>query len=277
MKELVKDFLKKAGLYFFLQGNYRQFLFSAKKIFYRVKYTKFRGLGFQCNCCGRTYSKFVPDFPSAENANAITSNEVIAGFGENIFCPACLSTARERLIIALLKNEFKIAGNRILHFSPEKNVYRLLKMNNEVITADIEPLFYKRIDNTIKNEDATCLSFSDNSFDTVIGNHIMEHIPNDIKAMAEIYRVLKPGGRAILQVPYATKITTTIEEPGICDPKKQSALFGQKDHVRIYKLPDYINRLQHCGFKVTVIEYRDLSGYYKNAIQPGEAFLSILK
>ena len=82
---------------------------------------------------------------------------------------------------------------------------------------------------------------------------------------------------AILQVPYSAKIINTIEEPGICDPKKQSALFGQKDHVRIYKLPDYINRLQHCGYKVTVIEYRDLSPYYKNAIQPGEAFLSILK
>ena len=156
-------------------------------------------------------------------------------------------------------------------------MYSFLKINNEVITADIEPLFYKRIDNTIKNEDATCLSFSNNSFDAVIGNHIMEHIPHDIKAMTEIYRVLKPGGRAILQVPYSTKISTTIEEPAICDAKKQSALFGQKDHVRIYTLPGYINRLQHCGFKVSVIEYSDLSAYYKNAIQPGEAFLSILK
>lgn len=121
------------------------------------------------------------------------------------------------------------------------------------------------------------LSYADNSFDVVIGNHIMEHIPKDIKAMAEIYRVLKSGGRAILQVPYSTILTGTIEEPGINNPQKQSALFGQKDHVRIYQLQNYLDRLQSCGFTVALIEYRDLTAFYKNAIQVNESFISILK
>ena len=277
MKESLKKILKLLGVYYFFQSNYRQLLFAINKIACRARYSKFKGTGFLCNCCGASYSKFVPDHPSAENANALKVNAVIAGYGENILCPACLSTARERLIIALLSNQFKITGKKILHFSPEKNIYHFIKTNNEVITADIQPLFYKSIDSNIKNEDATRLSYADNSFDLVIGNHIMEHIPNDVKAMAEIYRVLKPGGRAILQVPYSITIAATIEEPEINDPQKQSALYGQNDHVRIYLLQDYINRLQSCGFIITLIEYKDLTPFYKNAIQAKEAFISIQK
>ncbi len=277
MKETVKNILKKLGLYYFLQCNYRNILSSIKRINYKIQYAKYRGAGFECNCCGATYNKFVPDYPSAENAHAINTNEVIAGYGENILCPACLSTARERLIIALLKSEIKISGKKILHFSPEKNIYNFIKQHNEVVTADIEPLFYKIIDDKIKNEDATRLSFAVNSFDVIIGNHILEHIPDDKKAIKEMYRVLKPGGRAILQVPYSTTILTTLETPEINNPEKQSALYGQKDHVRIYQLQDYISRLQKAGFKVEVIDYSNLNAYYKNAIQPNEVFLSILK
>ncbi len=277
MKEYFKNILKKTGLYYFLQGIYRQLLFNVNKIYHQIKYNKFKGKGFQCNCCGAVYSKFVPDYPSAENATAININEVIAGYGESILCPACLSTARERLIIALLKDEIKLTGKRILHLSPEKNIYNSIKTINEVITSDISPLFFKNIDKNVKSEDATKLSFSDNSFDVVIGNHIMEHIPDDVKAMAEIYRVLKPGGRAILQVPYSTKIVNTIEDLKINDPKNQSALFGQKDHVRIYSLGDYINRLKIPGFEVEVIPYNSLQQYYTFAIQNKECFINIFK
>jgi SAM-dependent methyltransferase len=277
VKEILKNILKQLGLYHFLQGNYRRLRFNLKKKRSSIQYAKYKGAGFECNCCGAAYSKFIPDHPSPENANAIISNEVIAGYGDNILCPACLSTARERLVIALLQNEFKLTGKKILHFSPEKNIYNFIKQHNEVITADIEPLFYKNIDATIKNEDATRLSFANESFDLVIGNHIMEHIPDDKKALAEIYRVLKPGARAILQIPYSTKIPATIEQPAINDPRQQSALFGQKDHVRVYQLQDYVSRLQGCGFTVSVIEYKDLADYYKNAIQLNEVFITILK
>jgi SAM-dependent methyltransferase len=277
LKEYLKNILKSVGIYYFLQGNYRKLLFNTQKIICRIRYSKFKGAGFTCNCCGASYTRFIPDYPSVENVSAINSNEVIAGYGENILCPNCLSTARERLIIALLKEEFKIAGKKILHFSPEKNIYNFLKTNNEIITADIEPLFYKSIDGKIKDEDATRLSFNDNSFDVVIGNHILEHIPDDTKAITEIYRVLKPGGRAILQIPYSTKISGTIEEPEINDAKKQSAMFGQKDHVRIYQLQNYVERLQSRGFKVMLIQYTELAAFYTNAVQHNEVFISILK
>ncbi len=277
MKTIIKNSLKNLGLYYFLQGMYRQLVFKKKKIICRLKYAKWKGSGFACNCCGVSYRKFVPDYPSAENKNAIAINQVVAGYGINILCPACLSTARERLIMALLINEFKFTDKYILHLSPEKKIFEYLKINNEVISADIEPLFYKSIDANINQEDATCLSYRSNSFDVVIGNHIMEHIPDDIKAIGEIYRILKPGGRAILQVPFSTTIASTIEAPDMHDPKRQAALFGQKDHVRIYRLQDYINRIEQVGFKVKVIGYDELKAYHKNAIQDQESFLSILK
>lgn len=277
MKEFFKTILKQAGLYYFLQGRYRQFISYLYKFKIGIAYKKYKGSGLECNCCGAVYSKFVPDYPSIENKNAITVNEVIAGYGDNVLCPACLSTSRDRLIIAMLKSRYTISQNKILHFSPEKNIYNLLKKNNHVITADIIPGFYKIIDKRIKREDATKLSFEDNIFDLVIGNHILEHIPDDIKAMKEIYRVLKPGGYAILQVPYSTKLSNTIEQPGINDPELQSELFGQKDHVRIYQLQNYISRLKQCGFKVEVIEYKNINEFYKYAIQPNEDFIVIQK
>lgn len=277
MKEFFKRILKSLRLYHFLQGSFRQLLFQLKRFVCRIRYKKYIGTGFACNCCGASYSRFVPDYPSRKNANAINTNQVIAGYGKNILCPACLSTARERLVIAILENHGTISGKKILHFSPEKNIYTYLKKTNDITTADLEPLFYTRIDGDIKKEDATRLSFPDNHFNMVIANHILEHIPDDRQAMTELFRILKPGGQAILQVPYSTTIPTTLEEPGIHDPQRQSALFGQKDHVRIYRLQDYLQRLENCGFTVSLIEYRDLSAYYKYAIQENEAFIRILK
>ena len=89
--------------------------------------------------------------------------------------------------------------------------------------------------------------------------------------------MLQPGGRAILQVPYSEKLQSTLEEPQINDPVKQSYLFGQKDHVRIYNLGDYVSRLRQSGFIVEIIPYAALEEYYFLAIQEKECFLKILK
>ena len=235
-----------------------------------------RGSGFTCNVCGAQYKEFVPDVPNEKNRVAIATHQVIAGYGQNIFCPNCLSTARERLIIALLSS-FDLSNATILHLSPEKNIYQFLKRTATVITADLSPGFYRTIDGLVRKEDATQFSFKNASFDWVIGNHILEHIPADDKAMAEIFRVLKPGGGAILQVPYSTTLLATIEEPGISDANRQSLLFGQKDHVRIYALDDYMARLRSAGFNVSLVPYEELQAYYQFAIQEKECFLQIQK
>ncbi|HLZ87509.1 MAG TPA: methyltransferase domain-containing protein, partial [Puia sp.] len=236
-----------------------------------------------CNFCGAIYQKFVPEYPTPDIAPAIRDNAVIAGYGENVYCPQCLSKNRERLVKAVIE-KYGLLPNpaspqaaaplpaiRILHFSPEKNLYAWLHRQSPVTTVDTAPRFYTSIDPQIRYADATKLPFEDNSFHLVIANHILEHIPEDQKAMREIHRVLTAQGVAILQVPYSTTLTGTIEEPFIDDPKRQAALYGQKDHVRIYALNDYLRRLKTAGFNVRVLSPEDLIPFRPHAIQPNES------
>ena len=277
MKSFFKNILDKTNLYHPIQAAYRGFLFSSKRIFYSWSYSKYIGSGLECNVCGAFYQKFINDFPSLENENAIYSHEVVAGYGENILCPGCLSNARERLVLAILTSKFQLNNKKILHFAPERNIYNYLSTIASITTADLFPGFYKSIDPNIRKEDLMSLSFESESFDVVIANHIMEHIPNHVKAMSEIYRVLKKGGTAIMQIPYSISIDQTLESPDIKNPSEQSALFGQKDHVRIYKLSDYESRLRLVGFDVAILGEKDLAEFHDLAIQKNEVFLMISK
>jgi len=100
------------------------------------------------------------------------------------------------------------------------------------------------------------IPFEDDYFDLIICNHLLEHVPEDISAMKELYRVLKKPGKAILQVPISKKLDITYEDFSITDPKQREASFGQFDHVRIYG-QDYKDRLESAGFKVERINISD--------------------
>ena len=98
--------------------------------------------------------------------------------------------------------------------------------------------------------------FDDNSFDIVMCNHVMEHVENDLQCMSELFRVLKPGGWAIMQVPIDFSRSKTLEDPSIQSPKDREKYYWQKDHVRLYGL-DYPNRLESVGFKVKRDRYTE--------------------
>ena len=270
MKEQLKTFLKKLGLYHQLQSNYRRALSSFNRLQNKWAYDKYKGSGFICNFCEATYQKFVPHYPGPDIAEAINSNKVIAGYGENVICPNCMSKSRERLVKVALDNFVNVENKEVLHFSPEKKVYRHIKNKARVTTVDIEPAFYKTVDPSIQFADATKLDFADSRFDIIIANHILEHIPDDIKAMKEMFRVLNENGVAILQVPWSQSLSTTIEDPGINNPAKQCRLYGQKDHVRIYTLDNYTTRLMSAGFRVKVITPTELIPFQKHALQLNE-------
>lgn len=117
------------------------------------------------------------------------------------------------------------------------------------INSDLNPLVADR------KIDITDINFGNDYFDFIICNHVLEHIRDDKKAMSELFRVLKPGGEAILQVPISKHNKKTFEDFSIILPEEREKYFGQKDHVRIYG-KDYKKRLESVGFKVDLCDIK---------------------
>jgi len=102
--------------------------------------------------------------------------------------------------------------------------------------------------------DLTKTNFSDNQFDLVIANHVLEHIEKDKEALFEIFRILKPGGFAILQAPFSLLLPNALECRDLKDERLRNFLFGQEDHVRLYGM-DYFERMRNVGFNVELIDH----------------------
>ena len=171
---------------------------------------------------------------------------------ENVLSPSTLSLERHRLLWLFLKERtnFFTAPLHVLHFAPEQAFYkRFKKLNNlTYVTTDLNsPLADVKAD--ICN-----LPFKDNTFDVILCNHVLEHIPNDTKAMEELYRVLKPGGWGVFQIPQDLSREFTYEDDSITDKVERAKIFGQYDHVRIYGR-DYFNKLRSVGFKVNEVDF----------------------
>lgn len=274
MKETVKKLLYKWGIFHRVLAPYSRFAFWRD---FGRKYNSFKGGDLKCNVCGSSYQKFVPFLPAPYDVDALQRHKVIGGYGNDVFCPNCMSNSRERLVIAMLQNQIDWKGKLILQMAPEAIIHKFLKREARVIATDFTPDRYRHIDKKIQFADITKLPFPDNHFDLVVANHIMEHIPDDLTAMKEVLRVLKKGGQAILQIPYSEILHDTIEDPYISDPKKQSGLFGQLDHVRIYSLKNYVQRLNSAGFDVVVVDSPGLKNYSDYTLQPQEVFFKIIK
>lgn len=197
-----------------------------------------RGRGFVDPIDGKSYRMFLP-----------------YGYGNqrtNVLAPGTLSLERHRLLWLYLQREtdFFSAKRRLLHFAPEQAFYQRFKKMPQLdyVTTDLHsPLADVKAD--------ICqLPFEDNSFDMILCNHVLEHIPDDQKAMQELYRVLRPGGLGIFQIPQDRSRATTFQDDSITDPKERAAIFGQYDHVRVYGM-DYFDRLTQVGFQVKAVDY----------------------
>ena len=186
------------------------------------------------------------------------------------------SLERHRLLWLYLQNETTFFSSKkklkVLHIAPEQCFLHIFKKqkNLEYITSDIEsPIADVKAD--------ICdLPFANEEFDVVFCNHVLEHIPNDTKAMQELYRVMRVGGFGIFQIPQDIHRKTTFEDNSITNRKERAKIFGQYDHVRVYGR-DYFEKLRSIGFKVgkDVTWVRDLGKdvvrglkYKGNKIEP---------
>ena len=177
------------------------------------------------------------------------------GYGKqrmNALSPSTLSLERHRLLWLFLKNEtdFFKEKKTVLHVAPEQCFLKIFKSlpNLSYTTTDLlSPIADVKAD--ICN-----LPFKDDNFDVVLCNHVLEHISDDTKAIRELYRILKPGGYGILQVPQDLTRKKTFEDNSITNKRDRAKIFGQYDHVRIYG-QDYFDKLRSGGFKVKAINY----------------------
>lgn len=177
------------------------------------------------------------------------------GYGtprENVLSPSTLSLERHRLLWLWLQREtdFFSKPSSVLHFAPEQAFYKRFRESKHLnyTTTDLNsPLADVKAD--ICN-----LPFEDNAYDIIFCNHVLEHIPDDTKAMQELYRILKPGGMAILQIPQDLSRDHTFEDNTITDRTERAKIFGQYDHVRVYGR-DYFDKLRSIGFIVKEINY----------------------
>ncbi len=187
---------------------------------------------------GKSFKKFLP-----------------YGYGEqrpNVLSPSTLSLERHRLLWLYLKNKtnFFTVKKKVLHMAPEQCFLPIFKKmkNLDYTTADL----YSPIVDV--KADILDLPFDDESFDVVFCNHVLEHIEDDTKAMKELYRILKPGGMGVFQIPQDLGLEKTYEDFNITSKEDRKKHFGQYDHVRIYG-KDYFDRLRKVGFTVKEVDY----------------------
>lgn len=197
----------------------------------------YAGDGLVCPCCDTTLRAF-PTYGVGRHTDHI--------------CPRCGSLRRHRLLILYLRERTTLfeAPNSVLHIAPEAVIQRILRAEPGIDYTSIDlasPIAMERMD-------ITELRFADARFDAIICLHVLEHVPDDRAAMTELFRVLKPGGWAILETPLDLSLAETEEDPSVVSPRERERLYGQPDHVRRYGR-DYLERLADVGFSVALDPY----------------------
>ena len=201
---------------------------------------------------------------------------------EENYCPICDSLERHRLIYFILQRygyRLEHENIKLLHFAPEVPFYNLFKKFNNIdyYPVDFNPEIYevRNIHIRDKVNMENLFQYDDNMFDFIYNCHVLEHIPDDLKAMGELYRVLKKGGVCITSAP-VFNIPKTIEKEEYNTPELRLKYYGQEDHLRKYGL-DFKDRLESVGFNVEeILSYEFIPSEVETklyGIRPDRVFL----
>ena len=249
-------FIKKAYLFIVPRKIHYQIEPFIRLIIYNLFY---RGKIFYCPICKSNLNKFIPiHFKS----------------GIDNSCPRCGSLSRTRSLYNYISDEIPLNQHSILDFSPHRSIYNnLSKTKKNYIANDFDNQFHADT-----HYDITDLPFEKENFDLIICFHVLEHIPNDNKAIANLHKVLKTNGSLLVQVPL--KEGETDEDFSVTDPKLREERFGQSDHVRIYGKKDLRKKLEEKGFRVNIVDYSeklttDQINYF--GIKKGELIFNCIK
>jgi len=250
-------------------------IYIQRKIINRCRYFGFK---YKCPVCKSNLRSFLPlpdKFTGTFEAKGIkhSRDEWETLNYRSYRCPVCFANDRARLIMLYLESilrgqcpkDFNVESDNIdnkkpilLHFAPEKGLTNYIKQTNrfKYITTDIRQLNRFRYITTDLSEitnvliDIQKMSIRNNSIACFICSHVLEHIKDDIKALSELYRVLKDDGWGIVMVPINEKLVNTHgSSENICEEDRLRH-YGQKDHFRVYNKRGIIDKLNCVGFEV---------------------------
>lgn len=223
----------------------------------------YNGSQFEDPIDGRTYRRLLPYGRVRTRTNALS--------------PHTLSLERHRALWIYLKEytDFFSASNRMLHMAPEYCFIKRFKSieSLDYVTGDLDSPWADH------HFDVHSIPFEDESFDIIMANHLMEHVDDDRAVLSEFYRVMKPGGWGILQVPIDWTNPATEEDRSITDPVELERLYWQRDHLRLYGFEDYPFRLRDAGFTVEIVNMKDVLGAsrYDRYALGGEQWVFVVK
>lgn len=250
-------------------------------LFKRIKLQMYRGTAHHCNVCGFDMKQFGQ---TGWHVPVVVEKEMVGAGLRRAACPNCQSSDRERMILYYLQEVLQLQKDRsaksILHIAPAQSLGKYLRAlpNTEYICGDLHPELSKYPKDTIW-VDVTKLQFESDSIDGIMCNHVLEHVPADRQALGEFHRVLRPGGWAILQVPYSTTLAETFEPAWVSSEQEKLNKFGHRDHVRLYGM-DYATRIREAGFEVESIYLSNKIGaaaVKRLGINPKEALFYAVK
>jgi len=167
---------------------------------------------------------------------------------EDAQCLYCGSLERHRLTwlyFERMTNLFDRRPKHMLHVGPEPYLGKQLRkhLGSGYVSADINP------GRAMVQMDIAEIQYPNETFDVIYCSHVLEHVPDDRRAISEFYRILKSDGWVVPLVPITAD--KTFEDASVIDPSDRLKLFGQQDHVRKYGA-DYVERLREVGFNVKV-------------------------
>lgn len=229
---------------------------------------KGENLPYFCPCCNTYLKQFVSgDFEKRSERYNIARYR---GMDQNVICPVCGSLPRHRILVSWMnENEEWIEGKNILYFAQEKSIRMWLNRHHiDCTTADL----YSKADLKINIEDT---GLNDDSYDMIICNHVLEHVSDYKKALRELYRIIRSGGRIILSFPIDPSLTTVYEDNSISSEEERVRHFGQNDHLRIFG-SDSTELLESFGFQMTEIRGENCDEKIKAIVGPADYDYNVL-
>lgn len=248
-----------------------------KALLRKLKLPKYLGNNHFCPVCNTRLKCFKPIFKSflrkLEENGFVYPVESFETLNVSAYsCPSCDASDRDRLYALFLEERFQALKQgkvyKFVDFAPSLPLSRKLRTCSllDYRSAD---LHRKTADDRVDITDMAL--YANDSIDMFLCSHILEHVPDDQKAMRELHRILKPGGFGIVMVPIITVLPDTHEDGSITSSEGRWKYFGQDDHLRQYSRAGengLVTRLQKAGFMVHLytIEHFGAAAFDKHGI-----------